>query len=456
MTFEEKFLRLTEPFFELIQLEDDVSEEHFTRFLEIDERIEPLKKGLKDLAKGDPKPFNDIVEFFGDENAAKFLAHPNAASLPKLLALASNITLETWSRELGADAPFHALFLNGGDRIEQTYDASDHPLTHYFYNNTAPSNSVAFIDFRGSPDLSGLEEPPFWSPEGQDFIEAWTIILLLQEIDAVEGCVAIVTSEDDTETAISYLKYHLVLSGNKLTSPVPLTPTSHVSDLQTVLQVRTNYTQFSEPFAMLSEVNSHKSILHTFLSTYHVLENYMIRSEVSSVLANTTNRRFQRVRDFKRLGQQTDASEVSHLTKLFRRCWETVIGSKTLSASLEEYYNATINDPVWNESEFDEFLVELSILNGNGNQVCFANGFNNYDSLRSNFTKLVYSIRCSIVHNKATEFHLSNEELRRKSIRTLVIEKLCLPVMQRLAFGLPSSDPQSNPIHYRRRDLMFY
>lgn len=456
MTFEEKFLQLTEPFFELTHLEDDVSEEHFSSFIKADERIEPLKAGLRNLAKGDPSAFNDIVEFFDDEDTARFLAHPNAASLPKLLALASNITLETWSRELGDVAPFQAIFLNGDDRIEQTFDTSGHPLTHYFYNNNDASNSVAFIDFRGSANLSDLENPKSWSPQGQDFIEAWTIILLLQEIDAVEGGVAIVTAEENTEAATSYLKYHLVLSGNKLTSPVLLTPANHVSDLQTVLNMGANYTQFSEPFAMLSEVNSCKSILDTFLSTYHVLENYMIRSEVSSVLTNTTNRRFQRVRDFKRLGQQTDASEIFHLTKLFNRCWETMIGSKSLATSLEEYFDAMIVDPVWNKRGFDEFLVELNILNGNGNQVCFANGFHNSGSRRSNFAKLVYSIRCSIVHNKATEFHLSNEELRRKRIRTLVIEKLCLPIMQRLAFGLPSSDPQRNPIYYGQRELKFY
>ena len=456
MTFEDKFLELTEPLFSLNEPEDNASDEVFDNFFKIDERIEPLKTGLKNLAKGDPEAFDEIVEFFIDDNTAEFLAHPNAASFPKLLALASNITSETWSKEIEADPPFQALFLTGDDRIEQPYDTSGFPLTHYFYNSIDASNSVAFIDFRGTPELSRLQRPVSWSPQGQDLVEAWTIILLLQHINEVDECVAVVTSEDNTEMAISYLKYHLVLSGNKLTLPVPLPATNCILDVQSALNITTNYTQFSEPFAMLSEVNSCDSILDTFLSTYHILENYMIRSEISLALANTTTRSFQRVRDFKRLGQQTDASEITHLSRLFKRCWATTIGTKTLSESLEEFFDETKADPGWNEEDFDEFLVQLGILNGSGNQVSFANGFQDNANLQSNFAKLVYSIRCSIVHNKATEFHLSNEELRKKEIRTLVTVKMCLPAMQRLAFGLPSSTPQRNPIHYNQRELMFY
>ncbi|OBY24384.1 hypothetical protein A9D60_24395 [Leisingera sp. JC1] len=348
------------------------------------------------------------------------------------------------------------MFLGEGDQFDPSFDQSGRRLAYFFHNSVDAVNSVALIDFRDVPDVSQLGLPDSWSPQGQDLIEVWSVILLLQNLGSVEGGVAVISSEQDTERAVSYLKYHLVMSGHRLTLPVPLVLGNRLSDVQDSLVVEKDYTQFVEPFGMLGEVNSRESVLEGFLSTYHVLENYMIRSEVSSALSNTTGRSFQRVRDFKRLGQQTDASEVSHLTKLFKQCWDKTIGATTLSAYLENTFNTTKADPRWNENDFDKFLVELGVLNGSGNQVTFANGFNNAESVRNNFAKLVYSIRCSIVHNKATEFHLSNEELSREAIRVLVIVELCLPVMQRIAFGLPSSAPSTNPIFYVRRELMFY
>lgn len=456
MNFEEKFLELALPFFELVEPDDDAPVETIDAYLKTDERIELLKTSLKNLAKGDPASFEDIATFFNNNDNAEFLAVGNAASLPKLLALASNITLNTWGKDIALDAPYRARFLQGDDRIEQPYDESERPLVHYFYNSVDAANSVALIDFRSDPNVSQLQHPDSWSPQGHDLIEAWTIILLLQHIDQVDGCIAVISSIENDVSAVSYLKYHLVMSGNILTLPVPLPSMNHMADIQPKFDAATDYTQFIEPFGMLSEVNSCGSMLDTFLSTYHVLENYMIRSEVSEVLSNTTGRQFQRVRDFKRLGQQTDASEIAHLAKLFRGCWDLMIGPQMLSVSLKQCFTATKADPCWGKDKFDKFLVQLGVLNSSGNQVSFTNGFETDESVQRNFAKLVYAIRCSIVHNKATEFHLSNEELKSEDIRALVIVEMCLPIMQRLAFGLPSSLQASNPIHYAERELKFY
>ncbi|SFO96747.1 hypothetical protein SAMN04488056_1172 [Cohaesibacter marisflavi] len=207
---------------------------------------------------------------------------------------------------------------------------------------------------------------------------------------------------------------------------------------------------------MLGEVNSCENILDTYLSTYHVLENYMIRREVTSVFSNSTGRSFQRVRDFKRLGQQTDDKEIAHLNKLFSKSWEIMIGECRLQETLEQSFEDARANDAWDNDSFDDFLKHLGLQNGGGNPVTLSHGFHNQMQVKKNFPKLVYAIRCSIVHNKATEFHLSNEELRRNSIIALVIERICLPVMYRLAFGLPSSAPEDNPIHYPQRELMFY
>jgi hypothetical protein len=456
MKFEDKFLDLANPFFNLRDLEDEATEEIFERYYSFEERIEPLKAKLSDLAKGDPNALESLVAFFTDEKAIEFLNNAYAESFLKILALASNITADTWNEEVAEVAPLEALFLIPEKHIERPYSAKGTLLTNFFYNSAEVSDSVALIDFRGDPSPTDLKDQETWTTIGKDIVEAWAVIFLLENIAKVNNCVAVISSEQNPEKAISYLKYHLVMSGNTLTLPVPLIASNNMPDIQQLLTIATDYTQFAEPLAMLGEINSCDNILDTYLSTYHVLENYMIRSEVSAVLSNSEGRRFQRVRDFKRLGQQTDASEVTHLTKLFKKCWEIQIGNSTLQTILEESFEDIKAETDWNDGMFDEFLVQLGVVNGSGNQVTLMNGFCDASVMQKNFVKLVYSIRCSIVHNKATEFHLSNEELRRKSIRVLVIVKLCLPVMLRLAFGLPSSLPDLNPIHYQTRALMFY
>jgi hypothetical protein len=456
MNFKEQFLELAIPFFELIELDDGASEEVVSRYYEVDGRIEPLKAKLSDLAEGDQSALDGLVAFFTDEQVIEFLNNETITPFLKILALASNITSDTWNSEVAENPLLQAVFLSADEMIDQPYSASGGHLTNFFYNSDDVADSVALVDFRSNPSPEALMAPETWSPQGQDIIEAWTVILLLGQMAEVADGVAVISSVENTEQALSYLKYHLVMSGHKLTLPMPLTDQRAMSDVQQALTVATDYTEFTEPFGMLGEINSSENILDTFLSTYHVLENYMIRSEVSSVLSNSTGRSFQRVRDFKRLGQQTDASEVAHLTKLFKQCWEIQIGGRELQETLAQTFNAAKGDGSWVDGDFDDFLVQLGLLNGNGNQITLVNGFHEDASVRNNFAKLVYSIRCSIVHNKATEFHLSNEELRRKNMRVLVIVKLCLPVMYRLAFGLPSSAPATNPIHYERRDLMFY
>jgi hypothetical protein len=456
MRFEEKFLDLANPFFDLCELANNAQDDVVDRYSAVVDRIEPLKAKLSDLAKGDSDALVSLNTFFTDDKATEFMNSANLGAFLKILALASNITTDTWNEEAAEVAPLQAFFLNAGEQIEQPYSASRTPLTNFFYNSTEVVDSVALIDFRSDPNSTELSEPETWTASGKDIVEAWAVLFLLEDIAKVNNCVAVISSAQNTEKAISYLKYHLVMSGNTLTLPVPLDASNEMSDIQQILVAAKDYTQFVEPLAMLGEVNSCDNILDTFLTTYHVLENYMIRSEVSSVLSNSAGPRFQRVRDFKRLGQQTAASEITHLTNLFKKCWQVQIGDSNLQTTLEQSFSAIKLETEWDDGEFDEFLVQLGVLKRNGNQITLLQGFNDEQGLQNNFIKLVYSIRCSIVHNKATEFHLSNEELRRKSIRVLVIVKWCLPVMFRLAFGLPSSSPDMNPIHYQTRQLLFY
>lgn len=69
---------------------------------------------------------------------------------------------------------------------------------------------------------------------------------------------------------------------------------------------------------------------------------------------------------------------------------------------------------------------------------------------------ILYYIRCAVVHNKATEFHISNERLSQQEVWKIVIRNICLHPMIKVAYGLPSVVSDLNPIRYKSRKIMLY
>ncbi|SFO72818.1 hypothetical protein SAMN04488056_111194 [Cohaesibacter marisflavi] len=205
MIFKEKFLDLAHPFFSMNELDDDATEEIFEKYYEVEGRIELLKKKLADLAEGDQAALDVLTAFLSDENSTRFLQSEKANAFLKILALASNITSDTWNKDAADAYPIRAVFLTEDNGIDPPYSASGTPLTNFFFNSDDVVNSVGFVDFRTDPDSNRLARQATWSPQGRDTVEVWTVILLLENIDNVDGCVAIFSSQGDAEKARSYL-----------------------------------------------------------------------------------------------------------------------------------------------------------------------------------------------------------------------------------------------------------
>jgi hypothetical protein len=71
----------------------------------------------------------------------------------------------------------------------------------------------------------------------------------------------------------------------------------------------------------------------------------------------------------------------------------------------------------------------------------------------SNFiSKVVYQIRCSIVHNKETEFHISSENYPTGC--RLIIEEYVLSMLEELTFFLLSSE--NNLVWYQSDSIKLW
>lgn len=381
----------------------------------------------------------------------------NIGNVEKLVELARKVDPETWERDYNTEHGYHFhSFATDNDMPNSTSKDGD-PTSFYYYNDqNSPEGSLAFIDVRDE----FIIPPGILFADGDGEIQAITSLLMLENLDDITDGSALISLIENPDLAKAQLKYHLVLSGHSWSKPIalPSTATAFLSDLRSSIGNPEDFQQFTEPFSMLSEVNASDGILQLFLSTYHALENYMVRSKVADTFTQQGGRPFQRVRDFKRLGTKIDLNESKFLSDLFGACSDNQIGGETWVETAVLFRDQLNTDQAAQMQTIEIFFQLLDVKkNNNGTRLNYSNHINgNEDALRNNFPLLVYGIRCAIVHNKATEFHISNESLRDEPVWQALIAKLCLPVMLRMAFGLPSVANIDNPIRYSSKTISLY
>ncbi|MGO8243529.1 hypothetical protein [Rhizobium johnstonii] len=409
--------------------------------------IEGLRESLDRVFTEDGESFiQEIQTAFGQlasvDGVDIDLLLPNSANLMQALRIANAITDEQLDAEMPAN--YLQFRLDEDMNSEGIYDSSGTSVTHFFYQHQGDLlESVCYLDFS---DLNaGLEAADLDNSSQLNII---AVSLLSRTEEVARGKRWIISCCDHVEGREVLLKYHALLCGYLLTRPVYSPLYDGIDGIPATLRRGGSYAQFREPFAMLSEFNSRKTIIDSFLSAYHTLENYMVRARIVAVERAHNGATFFSIRDFKRMHAAIDQNEGEQLRLLFRDCWNLQIGGTTFGAYVDIRINHLVNGMPqgFQSPELANFLQKL----GAPGDFTVANE----NERRKTISKLVYQIRCSIVHNKETEYHISNRELQ-NSTNKLVLTELCIPIMRRLAFGLPSV-VQENPITYSRREIALY
>jgi hypothetical protein len=114
-------------------------------------------------------------------------------------------------------------------------------------------------------------------------------------------------------------------------------------------------------------VNASTGILEVFMSAYHALENYMIRSQVAGTFTANANLTLNRVRDFKRLGTRIDQSESKFLNDLFEKSWDQQIGNQSLIDKAIGYKDAFQAQHQGTPGVFDSFFQVIGCQKGKWN-----------------------------------------------------------------------------------------
>lgn len=212
-----------------------------------------------------------------------------------------------------------------------------------------------------------------------------------------------------THYAYIYLKF--LNSSNSVELPTNLRSSNPVLNNTLALDNTKIYEQYFDIYDVLNELNQAPDLLSRFLKLYHIIEYLVYRVYLVDLVTRVGNSKFF-VREYAVSAEKMKGSESATFSKNFEAIFSSEI--LTITADLGPHTNPAVI----------LFLKEKGIVSG----------FDQTDIKK--VSKLVYGLRCSIVHNKESEYHMTitNHEdyeeiipLMRKLIETmefLVVKKV--------------------------------
>lgn len=240
---------------------------------------------------------------------------------------------------------------------------------------------------------------------------------------------------------ISLLKLHMVSSGNKITRSNLYAAPPRNSSLENYAPSN-SYAQFSDVIHILGEYLDRTDVLAKYLSMYHVIENFMIKSQIVKLERKANGSMFS-IRDFRRLNKAVDVSEMDAVEKLVKSVFYLPYTTSNFGDFAFSSWNSFLHTQTASSADITAFLK---------NFVNNSQAINSTAQFIKHFSIIVYQIRCSIVHNKETEFHISNETY---SIGCrLVMEQYLLPMLEEFVFLAMAED--NDVVWYRSNSIALW
>jgi hypothetical protein len=417
-----------------------------------------------------------------------FIDTPTVERVSFAVAFANNLDEEAWEAEWNQEDTSIQMFEVADGTMDPVYSLNGTAtrLRSFLHEGTGNHEaSIAVLDLRDEAEISQFGSQESLEASAREILTAAEaehcseiiseiVSALLSYRDRILDSCHIFSSSTDDQKRTAYLKYQLVLRGYVLTLPIPARTQKDLDSISKSISPNDVLKQYLEPFSMMAEINSRSTLIEVYLSTYHVLENYMIRTAIAATFRNGGGNGLARSRDIKRLSSSLNDAEKSHLKKLFQASWPLTIGGQTLEAfaksTVTKFAKSNLKNAT-NHQAFSDWMKKFD-----SNLVLFpdpkvkpkskgkpkAKATLDLSSITpESIAFLIYNVRNTIVHNKETEFHLSNRELLDPMCK-LILDELCIPIMQRLAFGLPSvtggtgAGVLDNPIEYGSPHLALY
>lgn len=244
-----------------------------------------------------------------------------------------------------------------------------------------------------------------------------------------------VAPQIEIQAVEAFVKLNLLMSGKALHSSRPFVNPPSLIDIDKA-QAGHPYQQWNDVFHVMSEYNTRTDILLKYLTLYHVIENLMFKLPIVELESQKSGHMFT-IRDFRRLYRRVEETEIEALKRLMRAVVGIPIGAgKTFGQHIVRRWKALV--PSVPSADIEQALGALDIKK-NGRPLRHSE-LRTDGELHAHFAQMVYAIRCAIVHNKETEFHLTYHSL--DATLSAIIETFLLPSLEELCFTLVGSPNQ--------------
>ncbi|EHK2305037.1 hypothetical protein ACV3RC_04345 [Clostridium perfringens] len=285
------------------------------------------------------------------------------------------------------------------------------PNCYYIDENTY-SNSILYCEF------SNMESYyKFMENIDEGVYKLLVNFIAKFDINLIYKKVMLCSNNEDTaniiNSKINFLKITQVLNGKIINKP-----NEYINNLNLNLSLcykdNLKYNQFEEVIEILNEYNIHTFILDKYLRLYHILENFMYKSQVCKLSKDVDYRMFT-IRDFKALNENMCKKEIKTLSEFIESVGNMNFNGNLFKDTLfSNWLNTNLNSDVSIHDSIERSFSLLGIKKNDGSNYSLSSM--SCDTLIKIFPNIIYRIRNSIVHNKVNEFHLSysnfNEDIR--------------------------------------------
>lgn len=242
--------------------------------------------------------------------------------------------------------------------------------------------------------------------------------------------------KDNKNELLSYLKLTMLSEG--LTFHKHFSLNTATSNQNISCDTTKVYSQYNEILYILSEYNYSNDLLNKYFLLYTIIEDFMYRKPIASMLKS--GRDFS-IRDFKSFYSKINNGELDKLSSLFYEIMNIDYNGNSflnhIVTDLRQFKDTDTND------ELIDFLLKIGVSNNNLSYDLLLNAGNNYKNLTGNgkkdigyFPKIVYQLRNTILHNTATEFHITHYELDKNEVIVKVLKEFMIPMLEKIILHL--------------------
>jgi len=276
------------------------------------------------------------------------------------------------------------------------------------------------------------------------------LALIIDDKSKFQESIIIYSNGNNTITernAVAALKLSGVMKGIKINTKV-ITNRQINYPASDDLIVGSDYQQFDDILYIAGEYNTKSELIDKYISIYHIIENFMFRYPIAKLLhENTTGKMFS-IREFNRLYGKTSEKETTALNDFLAQSYDLEISGRKIKKIISDKYKNLKNTPSFNVSEYNKFIDNLNIR---GKDVHYSISQTD-QQITSIFSKLLYQTRCSIVHNKETEFHILNSKVN--ATVKIVLDSFLMECMELIVFSTMIKN--NTIVWYREQHLELY